>query len=245
MVCGTSVPVDLGYDPFYVHHCDVLGISVMGSADVDPAAVEAAALIVEAMIGHRLDVIEAMIANDLRVAVTGEFEFTSDMPEYRDIYELFPGTDWDTRARGLGATPFMPLSSVGEENVLCLPGDVYVGESIMVHEFAHTIHLMGLDTVDPTFTTRLIDTYDAAITAELWDNTYAGSDFREYWAEGVQSYFNVEEEGPVGGDGIQNDIDKVDELEDYDPALFALIEEFFKGVESLPVCQESPFAESP
>ena len=46
-------------------------------------------------------------------------EVTSDMPEYRNIYTQFPGTDWDARARGLGATPFIPLSSVGEGNVVC------------------------------------------------------------------------------------------------------------------------------
>ena len=46
----------------------------------------------------------------------------------------------------------------------------------------------------------------------LWANTYAMTDVREYFAEGVQSFFNynganIEAIGPVGGDGILNDID--------------------------------------
>jgi len=144
VTCGALDPATLGFDPFYTRHCDAFGIPVLASGDVDPAALEATAELVVAMIGHRPDLIDTMVDGGLRIGVIGRDQVTSDMPEYRDIYEQFPGTDWDTRARGLGATPFIPLSTVGEENVLCLADDPYLGESILVHEFAHTVHVMGL-----------------------------------------------------------------------------------------------------
>ena len=43
------------------------------------------------------------------------------------------------QVRGLGGTMAVPTCSVGEENVLRLPSDPYREESILVHEFAHTI----------------------------------------------------------------------------------------------------------
>ena len=204
---------------------------------MEPAAVEATAEIALAMIGHRPDVIAAMLDNGLRIGVIADTEVTSDMPEYSDIYDQFPGVDWDTRARGLGATLFIPLSTVGEENVLCLPGDRYAGESIMVHEFAHTIHVMGLDFVDRTFTARLESIYEQSLNEGLWANSYAGTNASESFAEGVQSYFNTNLAGPAGGDGIHNDVDTRGELAEYDPALFALINEVFSEAGPLPLCR--------
>ena len=236
MTCGEVEPSDLGFDSFYVHYCDAAGIPVLGSASVERAAVEATAEIALAMIGHRPDVIAAMLDNKLRIGVIAATEVTSDMPEYSNIYDQFPGIDWDTRARGLGATPFIPLSTVGEENVLCLPGDRYKGESIMVHEFAHTIHVMGLDSVDRTFTARLESIYEQSLNKGLWADTYAGTNASELFAEGVQSYFNTNLAGPAGGDGIHNDIDTRGELGKYHPALVALINEIFSEAGPLPLC---------
>src|SRR5690606_17057721 len=80
----------------------------------------------------------------VRVGIMAESEVTTDMPEHSDLNEAFPGINWDTRARGLGATVDRPLTSVGEENLLQLPGDVYMGENILVHEFAHTFFDLGV-----------------------------------------------------------------------------------------------------
>ena len=208
----------------------------MGSAAVDPAAVERAAEIATDMIGHRPDLIDAMLWRGVRIGVIGRNEVTSDMPEYRDIYALFPFEDWDTRARGLGATDLLPLSSVGEENILCLATDPYAGSSIMVHEFAHTIRTMGLTSVDPAVDQRISLAYDAAMRAGRWDNTYAATNSDEYWAEAVMSYFDTNINGPVGGDGIHNHIDTRVELLAYDPRIYAIIDEVFRDAAPLGLC---------
>lgn len=233
--CGAD-PDLLGFDPFYDQHCDAAGIPVLASGLVAPEAVAATAEVLVAMIGHRPDLIEAMITNGLRVGVMARSEVVSDLPEYRNIYELFPGTDWDTRTRGLGATLFIPLSSVAEENVLCLPDDVYRGESILVHEFAHTVHIMGLDTVDPTFSPRLEQTYRLAMDSGRWADTYAATDSAEYFAEAVQSWFDSNQAGPPDGDGIHNDIDTRVELAGYDADVHRLVADVFT-TDPLPLCQ--------
>ena len=236
IVCGRRNPVDLGYDPFYRQHCSALGLDVMGSAAVVPGAVERTAEIVVAMIGHRRDLIDEMIRQRTRVGVMATSEVTSDMPEYRGIYAQFPGTDWDTRARGLGATPTIPLSSVGEGNVVCNATDWYPGESIMVHEFAHTIRTMGLAFVDPATNARIDAAHRAAMAAGRWWNTYAATNSDEYFAEIVQSYFDTNIEGPAGGDGVHNRIDTRVELAGYDPVGFALVDELFADATALRLC---------
>jgi hypothetical protein len=44
--------------------------------------------------------------------------------------------------------------------------------------------------VDPTFDPRLKAAYDSAMKAGLWRGKYAGTNHHEYWAEGVQSWFD-------------------------------------------------------
>ncbi|MCB0032781.1 MAG: hypothetical protein KDE51_02080, partial [Anaerolineales bacterium] len=118
---------------------------------------------------------------------------------------------------------------------LCYGSDVYLGESIAVHEFAHTIKSMGLVFLDSNFTTTVENAYQNARNQGLWDNTYAGSNAEEYWAEGVQSYFNTNLQSDPPN-GIHNHVNTRAELQAYDPGLYALIDEVFDGVVYTPTC---------
>ena len=97
-----------------------------------------------------------------------------------------PKTNWDKRARGLGGR----ITSCGEENLLNLKGDRYRNENILIHEFSHAIHRYGLGSLDPKFDARLKEIYTRAMDKGLWKDTYAATNHSEYWAEGVQSYFD-------------------------------------------------------
>lgn len=122
-----------------------------------------------------------------------------DIPEYKALNQLFPETDWDRRTRGIGATTLIPVSSCAEENLLCFESDPYRGADILIHEFAHTIHTMGLRYLDTNFDKALQTIYRMAKREGLWENTYAMTNYIEYFAEGVQSLFNVNmEANPVG-----------------------------------------------
>jgi hypothetical protein len=135
---------------------------------------------------------------------------------------MFPNQDWD-RLRGIGATLQIPVSSVGEENLLCLPNDPFAGEQILVQTFATAV-LLGVDDADNTFDSRLRAAYDAATSAGLWRNTYAGANVIEYYAEGVQSWFDANLD-VAQADGNNGPINTRGELKVYDPALADLIAE--------------------
>jgi hypothetical protein len=218
------VPVEIAeafqLKPFYTKHASVHGFPVLGSDKVSDYALLEAAHLVNRLLDGRDDIRGAMITNQVRLAVMAYNEFTTDIPEHGD---LEPAGFWDRRARGLGATRRRPAVSCGEENLLGYPGDPYRAENILIHEFAHAIHEMGLNTVDPSFDRRLKEIYDKAIAAGLWKGTYAAVSRGEYWAEGVQSWFDCNREN----DNSHNHVNTREELKDYDPALAELIKEVF------------------
>ncbi|PIK56729.1 hypothetical protein BSL78_06371 [Apostichopus japonicus] len=166
----------------------------------------------------RPDLRQAMYAKYGRVAIMATNEVTQNIPEHSFLPPF-----WNTRARGLGGTLQIPVSTGAEENVLCLRSDGY-REDIFLHEFAHGIHKIALTTAVAGFNSRLTNAYNSARRRGLWQNTYADDTVDEYFAEGVQSFFNVESP-PVFG--IHNDIDTREELAAYDPTLYNLIREAF------------------
>jgi hypothetical protein len=225
LCAGTPVvpPASVGVSSFYRKYLDGNGIPVLSSAEVSDTALASACVIVVRMVSFREDVRLRMIELGMRVAILGTEEVTTGIPEYRDLYQMFPNSsDWD-KLRGVGATTIIPVSSVGEENMLCLANDRFAGERLLVQTFATAV-LLGLESVDTTFESRTRAAYTAATGAGLWRNTYAGENYIEYYAEGVQSWFDANPDVSPP-DGVHNDINTRAELRSYDPTLAALIEE--------------------
>ena len=82
---------------------------------------------------------------------------------------------------------------------------------------------MALDRVDPSFDRRLEAVYEAAMKKGLWKTKYASSNRAEYWAEGVQSWFDTNR--PPDHD--HNHVDTRVELKKYDPGLAKMVAEIF------------------
>lgn len=111
--------------------------------------------------------------------------------------------------------------------MLGYPGDPYSAECILIHEFAHNIHLRGMVNVDPTFDSRLKTTYEAAMKTGLWKGKYASTNHHEYFAEGVQSWFDNNRVN----DHDHNHVHLRTQLIDYDPGLAAICREVFGDTE--------------
>ena len=79
---------------------------------------------------------------------------------------------------------------------------------------------------DPGFRPRVDAAFKAAREAGLWDETYAATDVLEYWAEGVQSWFDSNATAQPAN-GVHNHVDTRAELLEYDPTLAALVKEVF------------------
>lgn len=216
----TEVREKFKLDPFYQKMIELHGLPIVGSENVSDEALREAAWIVDRMIGHRPEVLQKMADNQTRLAVMAYNEYTTDVPEHR---HLTPRVYWDRRARGLGATRRAPAVSCAEENLLCFPGDPYSTENILIHEFAHAIHSMGLGSLDETFDERLKKAYDRAQSLGLWKDTYAITNPAEYWAEAVQSWFDDNRDE----DELHNFVNTRQELREYDPPLARLCEEVF------------------
>jgi len=210
--------------PFYTKCIDLHGFPILGSPKVSGHALHEAAYLVGEMLRGRDDILKALIKNNVRFVVQASTEMTTQIPEYSD---LTPASYWDRRARGLGPTEERPAVSCGEENLLNYPGDPYHRENILIHEFAHAIADMGLSSVDPSFRDKLQAAYQHAKSADLFKGFYAGDNADEYWAEGVQSYFNANGNAGPGGKVIATRED----LQEYDPQLATLIASVFPNHE--------------
>ena len=221
---SSNLPKHLNLPAFYKKSTSVNGFPLVSSDKVSDYALKEAAYLIDRMIGHRQDIIDNMIHRNCRLVVMAHDEFTTQVPEHSG---MTPAKFWDRRARGLGSSRKDPVVSCAEENLLCYPGDPYNTESIMIHEFAHAIHLNGIFDVDTTFDKRLGETYKAAMAKGLWKNKYAANNKAEYWAEGVQSWFNTNR--PPDHD--HNHVNTREELKAYDPGLAKMVGEIFGDAE--------------
>ena len=205
-------------DPFYEQWIDVGGLPVIASAKVNPYALKEAAWLILKMIGHRPEVLRAMVGNQTRFVVIGHTEIITEIPEYR---EDAPPNFLVYRERGWGGSRNATVSS-SEEDLLNYPGNFAIRYEALIHEVAHAIHRLGLNTFDPTFDERLGIVYEAAMKKGLWRGTYASSDRREYWAEGTHAWFF-----PNGGGSFDRFGDTRQALKGYDPGLSELLTEIY------------------
>ena len=222
----TRVPDSLGLDKFYTKYVDVNGIPLISSWRVPDSAIVAAHRTLYALTSMlKPEIVQAMKKANARVAIMARYEGTTDLPEHHYLVND-TSLNWDLRARGLGGTIEEPLTSCAEENVLAYQIDKYHAEDILIHEFAHAIHCIGIIQVDTAFNTRLNALYQKAMKSGMLDNTYRSSTMEEYFAEGVQDWFNVNAEVPRT-DGKHNWCNTREELQEFDPELYQLISEYF------------------
>ena len=238
----TAPPAKWATDPFYARFVDAGGIPILASTRTPDRALLLAREIVVSMLSARPDLAAELVRQGQRVAIMAPDESTLDIPEQRDwkkpaaddarltrcerkhyaerIGSLTDRAYWDARARGMGG----PLTSVGAENLLAGPNDRYHGSSILVHEFSHAILRAAL-VVDPKLHDRVERAYARAMKQGLWAGEYASTTADEYWAVGTQFWFNTARVVSFDGRRILSDAD----LAAYDPALFALLAEVYRG----------------
>ena len=225
--CIVSTPPDsLHLDPFYKKYVDVNGIPLISSWRVPDSAFVAAHRTLYAMTKMLPEaVLDSMVHRGTRVAIMARYEGTTDIPEHHYLIND-TSLNWDVRARGLEGTLEIPLTSCAEENVLAYQIDKYHAEDILIHEFAHSIHLIGLTLAVPDFNSRLEQCFENAKAKGILANTYRETEVMEYFAEGVQDWFNVNAEMDHT-DGKHNWCNTREELLDFDPELHNLLAEYF------------------
>ncbi len=192
---------------------------------------------IDEMLVQRPDLREAIIASGGRVAVRAPSETVTDLPEYRHY-------SFQVQPLDVGASVPIPVSTVGTENVLCGPGfDHQSHGDIFVHEFAHLVMSLDRGALDRPaewwsgqFWVRVRDLFEFAMEEGLWADSYAATNFQEYWAVAVQTWFDV---GPD-----DNGVDTRAELEIYDPRMAALVREVFGEVPVPSSCHLGAYPET-
>lgn len=203
-------------------------IPILSGANVSDEALEMAKLTCSVIANTLPEAVLPMLRDQgIYIVIFGNTEYPDVLPEWESA--------WDPMRYGGGYGPNAPGASCGfhEGDVLNNRSDRYPTENIVIHEFAHAVMDFGLSKMYADFLPRLQAIYDGAKSKNLWSNTYAISNLKEYWAEGIQSYFDLNAVGPMAGDGIHNHVSTRSKLRDYDPDLYAFIHEFY-GDATLP-----------
>ncbi len=234
-------PAGSKFDPYYTKLTLAREFPVLGSGRVGDEALLRANDAVRKMFAYRHDILKAMIADGARLVVLGRTEKLSDLPEFgasRSAGGFEEVRYWDY-------DPTLKLMVVPEENVLALPSDPFAGEGLVVGLFARGLYrVTATRPVDPgfdgrpqkqqyelrvkrfdvEFDRRLREVYDAAMAGGLWKGSSAARDRVEYWASGVEAYFDAA--GPSHApNGADRPIATREALRAYDPGLFALVDE--------------------
>jgi hypothetical protein len=210
----------------YTRYAAARGIPVLSTDSPEDEAMRRACMMLYDL-GQRPDILEVMIQENIGLVLMGVDETSADFPEF---------AAWgvpDSRARGLGG---VPRGLCAEENVMCDRSvDRWRGESICVHEFAHTMQLGVYNEMDNTFMSRLEAAFRAATSAGKYRSTYAASNSVEYFAEGVQNWYNTNIES-IPANGVHNEINTRSEMKDYDPELYDIIAEVLPDMPSYQDC---------
>lgn len=231
-----ETPIDLWYGKYLMAYTggETPGIPIVASRFVADSALVQCRHIIETMTGKLpASALRWMHDNHFRVGIIGAYEHVTDLPENRVMPIWWPEIDWNERGRGYGATPYLPLMTCGEENIIYTPESPffyrYRYESIMVHEFAHNIDqgLRESDAYTPSgneFETALFAAFANARATGLWKNTYSMENPAEYWAEGIQAWFNTcRMNVPAKEGGGMFGMHRRQQLKAYDPLLYDLI----------------------
>jgi hypothetical protein len=223
----------------YTQGCLVLDIEVLAGEDVDPTAIDALADRTYQMLVNRPEYAEAIAAFPIGIRVIGSSQSIMDLPEFEEIYFHHPGIDWRFLGRSFPGTEIIPFAAGAEENLLCSNEDRYEGEDNFMRDFAITIRRFAMDAVDESTSAAIDQAYAVAIAEGKWKNTLAEINSEQYWAEGVQSFFdanledNAEDREPISS---HNHVNTRDELRTYDRALYQIAISVFGDTAWRPSC---------
>jgi hypothetical protein len=232
---------------WYAKYVDAGGIPVIARANVPDEALLVARDIMNHMLTKRADIRADIIERGGRVGVIGNLDSLLDLREHRNWKK--PGkrdkrlTDlererydqpggmgsmtareyWNRRARGMGGS----YTTCCEENLLGYPGTMYFGWNLLVHEFAHSIHV-SVRRLDPKLYKEIQVAYDDAMAKKMYryaNGTRSGgvNTVDEYFAEGTQYWFWDNTSKVLVANGVEQTVWSPDDLQRYDPKLYSIL----------------------
>jgi hypothetical protein len=208
---------------FFAKRLNYEGIAIKAPTDVVDDALFSAYDRLSMMLGKLPSVRAKLGATGVELHIIGRHQVTTDLPEWRHDkgkpLAEYNGLTRDQRTRGMGGL----LTSCGEENLLRLEQDRYRGRDICVHEFAHATFDYG---ASREVKQKVREQHRRSLGHGLWVDSYAGSNFDEFFAELTMWYFGTH--GDLGMKGPRPTNGR-DGLKTYDPEAFTLLDDFYNG----------------
>lgn len=222
-----AVSVD-NYEPFYQKERTLdCGIKVLGTGKVRDEAMDKAKEMLEIILKNEA-VAKRMGDAGCMLGIYGEGEIAYDIPEHRFEYD-----EQYLYVEGFGGTQ---LASIRDANVLRLRTEnystSYPDESILTHEFAHTIYNFGLSESQQA---EFLDIFNRSRAAGRWENSYAGSNKDEFFATLSAMWFNAMDDTWDGKwDGVRGPINTREELRAYDKEAYDFMSKIYVSDQYLP-----------
>jgi hypothetical protein len=233
-------PAKFNINPYYTKFTFAREFTVLGSNRVSDEALLKANDTIRKMFAYRHDILKALITAGARLVVLGRGEKLSNLPEFKDA----KGQGFE-EVRYFEYTPSLRVLVVPEENVLGLVEEPFAGKCMLISLFAKALYQvtalrpaipnfeqqrdrqqyeLRVKRLDSEFDQRLGKIYEDAMSKNLWKGTPAARNRVEYWAAGVEAYFDA------GGDGqapnlADRPITTREMLKAYDADLYALVNE--------------------
>jgi alpha-glucosidase len=177
-----------------------------------------------------------------------EFKAAKDQPGFDEVrFYNYPPLPSGGEGSGVRGQSDKALMVVPEENVLCEHSDPFANECMVISVMAKGLYqATALRPMDPEFEKRrgkqqyelrvkrmdvdfdhaLQKIFQAAKDKDLWRGTPAAQNRQDYWAAGVEAYFDAAGEGPPPN-LADRPITTRELLRAYDPELYALADETF------------------
>ncbi len=221
------------YDAFYQQEITLdCGVKIVGTKQVRSEAMTKAKEMLEVILANSV-IAERMGNAGCMLGIFGEGEIAYDILEHRYTYE-----EAYLYVEGFGGTQ---LASIKDANVLRLrEGNyqtTYPNESILVHEFGHTVQNYGLSEAQMQEWESI---YNSSIAAGKWQDSYAGSNSSEYFATLSAIWFNAMDDTADGQwDGVRGPVNTRRELKVYDEAAYNFLSEIYVSDQYLPAPWEN------
>lgn len=224
----TPPPARFRIDPFYTKFTWAREFNVVGRGASDEALLRANDTIRKTF-AYRHDILKALINDGAKLVVLGPKERVADLPEFRgrEVDALSRVQDYDPKAK----TMVVPEGATGGETLRLFARAAYDvtarrpvdpnwesrGRDVQQYELRVT-------RLDSRFGDRLDAMFAANGASGKWKGTSAVNSPKDLWTAGVLAYFDARSADAAPNDA-PHPIASRELLREYDPALYALVDE--------------------